>query len=50
MGAGIEVRRATEEVGRENRAALRTYTRLGMEHVDDGRILYRKLLPAGEPT
>ena len=36
------------EVGRDNRAALRTYARLGMEHVDDGRILYRMLLPAGK--
>ena len=36
------------EVGRDNHAALRTYARLGMEHVEDGRILYRKLLPAGK--
>jgi ribosomal protein S18 acetylase RimI-like enzyme len=32
------------EVGRDNTAGLRTYEKLGMRLIDDGRILYRKPL------
>jgi len=33
------------EVGKDNDAGLRTYQKLGMHQIDDGRILYRKPLP-----
>ena len=32
------------EVGRDNTAGLKTYEKLGMRLIDDGRILYRKPL------
>ncbi len=35
------------EVGRDNPAGLRTYEKLQMKLVDDGRIIYRKALPGG---
>jgi ribosomal protein S18 acetylase RimI-like enzyme len=32
------------EVGKDNAAGLRSYERMGMRHVNDGRVLYRKVL------
>lgn len=36
------------EVGRDNPAGLRAYEKLGMSAVTDGRVIYRKELPAGD--
>jgi len=33
------------EVGQDNTAALKTYEKLGMRLINDGRVLYRKPLP-----
>ena len=38
------------EVGRNNPAGLAAYKKLGMKHVDDGRVLYRKLLRSEHPA
>jgi ribosomal protein S18 acetylase RimI-like enzyme len=32
------------EVGKDNGAGLRVYEKLGMHHVNDGRIIYKKVL------
>jgi hypothetical protein len=31
-------------VGKDNGAGLRVYEKLGMHHVNDGRIIYKKVL------
>ena len=33
------------EVGKDNTAGLKTYEKLGMQWINDGRILYKKALP-----